>query len=343
MILLVTSQIAERYGGQIREAAPDVTLVAIDEQHTWHGDPGSAEAAYLSFDMYPSRVVGTVLDALPTMAALRWVHTYSIGVDHPMYRPIVEQGITFTNGAGSQSIPIAQHILLMMLHHAKRMDVWERAQARREWTHAPSEELTGKTVALFGLGGIGAEVARLAKAFRMEVVGLRRRSEPVANVDQLLPPGDVAELCARADFLVICAPLTRQTRGAIGAAELARMKPGAYLINVARGPIVDEAALTAALREGRLAGAALDVFEQEPLPPEHELWSLPNVVITPHTAPASPLHIHRGTELFLDNLRRYARGEPLLNVVDPADVGVAEAARRWDAAAERGASPAPDP
>ncbi|MGH2584547.1 MAG: D-2-hydroxyacid dehydrogenase [Dehalococcoidia bacterium] len=329
MKLILTPHIAETYAAALRDVAPGLEVVTVDDGHAWHGDPSDAEAAYLSFDMYPSGVVNTVLEALPQLPGLRWIHTYSIGVDHPMYLPIVERGLTFTNGATSQSIPIAQHILLMMLHHAKRMDVWERAQARREWTHAPSAELTGKTVALFGLGGIGQEVARLAKAFRMRVIGLRRRPEPVADVDEILPPDAVGELCAQADFLVICAPLTRTTRGAIGAAEIARMRPSAYLINVARGPIVDEAALVSALREGRIAGAALDVFEVEPLPAEHELWSLLNVIITPHTAPASPLHIHRGTELFLENLRRYTAGDPLLNIVDPADVGVAEAARVW--------------
>ena len=220
-------------------------------------------------------------------------------------------------------MPIAQYVLLMMLHHVKGMTAWERAQARREWVRSPSDELTGKTVALLGVGGIGAEVARLAKALGMRVVGLRRRPEPVEHVDELLPPGKEDELCAQADFLVICAPLTHATKGIIGAAELARMKPTAYLINVARGPIVQERALIEALRAGRIAGAALDVFEIEPLPPDHELWALPNVVITPHCAPASPMHIVRGTELFIENLRRYTAGRPLLNVVDPAEVGAA--------------------
>jgi phosphoglycerate dehydrogenase-like enzyme len=329
MKLILTPHIADLYATELQRAAPGAVIVTIDQSLAWRGDPGDADAAYLSFDMYPSGIVGRVIDALPALPALRWIHTYSVGVDHPMYRPIVERGITFTNGAGSQSIPIAQYILLMMLHHAKRMDLWERSQARRAWEHAPCEELTSKTVALYGLGGIGQEVARLAKAFRMNVVGLRRRPDPMENVDDVLPAGAEGELCARADFLVICAPLTHATRGAIGAAELARLKPSAYLINVARGPIVDEAALVRALQEGRIAGAALDVFSVEPLPLEHPFWTLPNVVITPHTAPSSPLHIHRGTELFLDNLRRYVRSEPLLNVVDTDDVGVAEAARQW--------------
>lgn len=329
MKLIISARIAAEYRAELTAAAPDLELVTVDEGFTWSGDPVQADAAYLSFDMYPSRIVSAVLAELPRLVKLRWVHTYSIGVDHPMYRPIVERGIFLTNGAGSQSIPIAQHTMLMMLHQAKRMDLWERAQAAREWRSAPSDEVTDKTVALFGLGGIGAEVARLAKAFRMRVVGLRRRQEPVEFVDLLLPPGAAGELCAQADFLVICAPLTRSTRGAIGATELGRMKPTAYLINVARGPIVDERALIAALRDGQIAGAALDVFEVEPLPPEHELWTLPNVVITPHTAPASPWHIKRGTDLFVQNLRRYVAGEPLVNVVDPDDAGVAESSRSW--------------
>src|SRR5205823_5779494 len=131
---------------------------------------------------------------------------------------------------------------------------WERSQARREWRRTPSDELTGKTVALLGLGGIGAEVARLATALGMRVIGVRRRLEPVEHVDEVLPPEKVGDLCAAADFLVVCAPLTRATRGMIGADELARMKPTGYLINVARGPLVDERALVETLRAGRIAG-----------------------------------------------------------------------------------------
>ena len=334
MKVIVSSTVAEQFGEALREAAPGAAIVTLGADGSWNGDPSDAEVGYVSVDSFVNGSIMELVRELPRLTALRWIHTFSIGVDHPAYARIVERGITLTNGAGTQSMPIAQYVFLMMLHHVKGMAAWERAQARREWARTPSDELTGKTVALLGLGGIGAEVARLAKAFRMRVIGLRRRPEPVEHVDELLPPGAVGELCARADFLVNCAPLTRQTRGAIGAAELARMKPGAYLINVARGPIVDEPALVAALRKGRIAGAALDVFEVEPLPPEHPLWDLPNVIITPHTAPASPLHIQRGTELFVENLRRYARGEALLNLVDPADVGVADAARRWESASE---------
>lgn len=324
MHLLVTAQMAERLGAQMRSIDPCISLVTLDAAGRWQGDPTTVEAGFLSFDSYAAGTVQTVLRSLPTMPALRWLHTYAIGVDHPMYRPIVEHRITLTNGAGSQHIPIAQHVLLMMLYHAKRMDVWVRAQTRQQWTHAPSEELTGKTVALLGVGGIGSEVARLAQAFGMRVIGLRRTQQPVANVDVLLPPDALDELCAQADFLIVCTPLTRLTRGLVGAVQFARMKRTAYLINVARGPIVDEAALINALRSSQIAGAALDVFDHEPLPAGHPFWTMPNMVITPHTAPASPLYIQRGGELFLDNLGRYIAGEPLRNVVDPADLGVGD-------------------
>lgn len=321
MKLFVTDVVARQFGEQIRAAAPAAELVTLNADSTWGGDPTEAEAGYMSVDCLISGAVGRLLADLPRMEKLRWVHTFSIGVDDPAYRLIVDRGITMTNGAGTQSIPIAQYVLLMMLHHIKGMANWERQQARREWSRSPSDELTGKTVALFGIGGIGSEVARLAKALRMRVIGLRRTPGPVEYVDKVLPPEELGELCALADFLVICAPLTSATKGAIGAAELARMKPTAYLINVARGPLVQEAALVETLREGRIAGAALDVFEREPLPADHELWVLPNVTITPHTSPASPMHIVRGTEMFVENLALYAAGRPLLNIVDPADVG----------------------
>lgn len=320
MKLITTATVAERFGDQLRAAAPGAEIAALAPTG-WQDNPAGAELAYVSVDSLVDGSVRLLVEALPRLS-LRWVHTFSIGLDDPAYRRIVERGILLTNGAGTQSQPIAQHVLLMMLHHVKGMAHWERNKTLHRWERTPSDELTGKTVCLLGLGGIGAAVARAAKAFEMHVIGLRRRPDPVSHVDEILPAHAVGDLCARADFLVICAPLTRQTKGIIGPGELARMKPSAYLINVARGPLIQEPALIAALREGRIAGAALDVFDQEPLPPDHPLWDLPNVVITPHQAPSSPLHLVRGTELFIENLRRYTRGEPLLNIVDPEEVGV---------------------
>jgi phosphoglycerate dehydrogenase-like enzyme len=317
--LIVTAGVAERFGDRIRAAAPGAEIVATAPSG-WQGDPTGADLAYVSVDGFVDGSVWRFVESLNVLP-LKWVHTFSIGLDDPVFRTIVDRGITLTNGVGTQSQPIAQHVLLMMLHHVKGMANWERNKALHRWERTPSDELTGKTVCLLGLGGIGAEVAKVAKVLGMRVIGLRRRPDPVPDVDELLPADAVGELCARADFLVICAPLTRRTKGIVGPAELSRMKPSGYVINVARGPLIQEAALIAALKEGRIAGAALDVFDQEPLPEDHPLWDLPNVVITPHQAPSSPLHLVRGTELFIENLRRYAAGEPLMNVVDPDEVG----------------------
>lgn len=321
MKVLLTEAVAAQFAPSLREAAPDLQFACLLPDRSWQGDPDGAEAVYLSVDGLLSGTWGALVERAAALPSVRWAQTYSVGMDFAEYRTLAERGIILTNGAGTQSIPIAQHVLMMMLHHAKRMDVLERSRARHAWERTFADELTGKTVALFGVGGIGSEVARLAQALRMRVIGLRRRTEPVPNVDELLPPERVGDLCAAGDYLVICAPLTRATRGAIGRAEFARMKSSAYLINVARGPLVDEAALLDALREGRIAGAGLDVFDTEPLPPEHPLWDLPNVLITPHVAPASPLLMERGARLFADNLRRFVAGEPLVNVVEPAEIG----------------------
>jgi phosphoglycerate dehydrogenase-like enzyme len=321
MKLIVSDEVAARFGDRIRHAAPDAEIVSLNADGSWTGDPAGAEAGYLSVDMLIHRSVPVLIDALPRLRSMKWLHAFLIGLDDPMLRTVLDCGITFTNGAGSQSMPIGQYVLLMMLYHAKRMGDWVQNQRLHRWQRVSSDELTGKTVGLVGAGGIGAEVARLAKALRMRVIATRRRPEPVEHVDELLPADAVGELCARADYLVICAPLTERTRGIVGRGELARMKPTAVLINVARGPLVDQEALIEVLRERRIGGASLDVFDEEPLPPDSPLWDLPNVVITPHCSPSSPMHIVRGTELFIENLGRYARGEALLNLVNPEDVG----------------------
>src|SRR5262249_52672550 len=151
MKLIVTKTVAEQFGGKIRSVAPGVEIVTLDQEHGWDGDHLDAEAAYTSVDSLVSGSIFTLLRELPRMPKVKWIHTFSIGLDHPGYQQILDQGITLTNGAGSQSMPIAQYVLLMMLHHVKGMANWERAQARREWARSPSDELTGKTVALFGV------------------------------------------------------------------------------------------------------------------------------------------------------------------------------------------------
>ena len=188
------------------------------------------------------------------------------------------------------------------------------------WESFVPTELKGKTVGIVGLGKIGSDVARLARAFRTKVLVMEKlattREKDVAGVDELFPPNEFLQMLPECDFVILTLPLTPETKGLIGETELRVMKSTAYIINVARGPIIKQDALIQALKEGWIAGAALDVFEAEPLPPESELWELPNVIISPHTAPYIERHTALLTELFCENLRRFLNGEELINVVD---------------------------
>jgi phosphoglycerate dehydrogenase-like enzyme len=190
----------------------------------------------------------------------------------------------------------------------------QRATQWREQTH---EELRDATIVVFGMGSIGGEIARLASAVGMRVVGVRRKpSSPGAGIDRVVASDRLADVVGEADYLAIAAPLTSATRGAISREVISRMKPTAWIMNIARGAIVDEPAMIEALQAKRIAGAALDVFETEPLPPESPLWKLENVVITPHNSGSSPRAGERTLALFAENLRRYKAGEPLINRVD---------------------------
>ena len=320
MKLAINRAVYERCGAEVARAAPDLEFVLRERDGSWSADPAEVEIAY-SASIEGRLGMGATLAALVPLTRLRWVQLQGAGADDPRYRQLVERGVVLTSGAGTNAIPVAQHVLLMLLQHVKPFAAWQEGQRRREWLRLPSDELTEKTIGIIGLGGIGGEVARLARALRMRVLGLRRTQTPLPDVDELLPPEKLNELCARADFIVLATPLTPETHGLIGPEQFALMKPTAYLINVARGQVVQEAALLDALRSGRIAGAALDVFEVEPLPADHPLWDAPNVVITPHSSTTTPLRAVRGDRLFLDNLRRYRAGEPLVNVIDPAEAG----------------------
>jgi phosphoglycerate dehydrogenase-like enzyme len=316
MHILISELLADQYGGRMRAVAPGVAFVRLCGDRTLEGDITRVEAACLSTDVFERGLHGVMLQSFERMPALRWFHGAFVGMDHPIFREIAGRGVTITNSPGVSAQPIAQYVLAMMLRHAKNIPAWEQAQRERAWRRVESDELTGKTVALIGLGGIGVEVARLAHAFEMRVIGMRRRPEMPANVDALFTPERLHDMLAQADYLVLAAPLTAETRGLIDADALAAMKPTAYLINVARGQLVVESALIDVLRAGKIAGAALDVFDQEPLPADSPFWSMENVIVTPHNSATSPRLFDRGALVFIDNLRRYAAGEPLENVVE---------------------------
>jgi phosphoglycerate dehydrogenase-like enzyme len=259
-----------------------------------------------------------------THPRLRWVHTGTAGVGSLLYPEMRASDIVLTNSAGIHAPPMAETVLAMILHFARGLDFAVRAQSAGRWDPAPFEtigdhirELNGLTLGIVGLGGIGRELAWRARAFGMHVLAARRSARPAPEGVELLTGEDaVASLLGRSDAVVIAVPSTADTRGLIDAAALARMRPAAVLVNVARGDVVDEDALADALRSGRLRGAALDVFAHEPLPAESPLWQLPNVLILPHVSATTPRFWERERALITDNIARYLRGEPLRNMVD---------------------------
>lgn len=242
---------------------------------------------------------------------LRWIHTGSAGFDWVMVPEVEERGITVTRSVDAMSIPIAEFVLGAMLRHAKRHPALQAAQARREWMLPMHEELRGKEVLVVGAGSIGARVARLCRAFGMRVIGVSRSGTPSADFDSTHPAGQLDALLGSADYVVLCAPGTPETAGMMDARRFALLKAGAYLINVARGSLVVEEALLAALADGSLAGACLDAFDVEPLPPESPLWSAENVFVSPHTSYRTPEIRGRVVDEFAANLRSFSSGGAL--------------------------------
>ena len=265
-------------------------------------------------------VADLVRDFLANAPKLRWMHTMSAGVERFLIPELVgRKEFTLTNNSGSYDVPIAEFVMAAMLAAAKRLPDYERSQQRSHWDKDhESAEIRDSTVVVLGLGSIGGEVARLAAAFGMRVIGVRRRLDlpGVPGVVAVVPPDRLADVISEADFLAITAPLTPATRGLISRDVIARMKPTSWIVNIARGAIVDEPALLEALKARRIGGAAIDAWWTEPLPSESEWWSLPNVIATPHISHSSPRVRERTLGLFLENLRRWKAREPLLNVVD---------------------------
>lgn len=252
---------------------------------------------------------------------LKWIQLTSAGADRLLNSGFIEGGITVTTVSGLHATPIGEFIIASMLMWAKGAHRTMRAQIKHEWARFAPSELYGKTVGIVGIGHIGAEAGRLAKAFGCRVIATRRSATEVTSepyADEVMPAAQLERLLGESDYVVLSMPLTPETRGMIAEPQLRAMKPTALLVNIARGPVVVEADLLRALREGWIAGAALDVFDQEPLPVDHPLWDMENVILTPHISGGTEIYNKRATEIFADNLRRYLAGEPLQNVVDPA-------------------------
>ena len=301
-----------------RKIATDVAHVKIDS-------PGTREEAdallpeadvVLGFAVRPEN--------FDRASRLRWIHCTAASVTGVLFPALVESPVLVTNARGLHADAMGEHALAMMLAFARKLHRARDAQRARTWAQAPMWEespaigtLAGGTLGLVGLGAIGSAIAVRARALGMKVIALRRRPAGTpAPADEQWPVARLHELLPLVDWLVLVPPLTPETKGMIGREQLSLMRPGARLMNLGRGALVDEHALIQALAGGRLAGAALDVFEQEPLPRTSPLWDMPEVILTPHTSGLGPRYWERALEQFTGNLRRFLADEPLENLVD---------------------------
>lgn len=314
--LLISDNVWEREGDAIRDILPSVRP-AIYEGN----DPlapeivSSIDVAFYSSDLWPERSRGIALSIIQANN-LKWLHTFSAGVDNPFFKQLGERGVRLSNSSGATASPIAQTALLYMLALSRNVRAWMQHQDAREWQRHEFDELDGARLAVIGMGPIGVEIARLGVAFNMNVEAIRRTPAghepcPTYGFDKL------DDVLSRADWVAVALPLTNDTVNLFTHERLSRIKPGARFINVGRGELVDEPALIAHLQSGHLAGAGLDVFATEPLPEESPLWSMPNVIVTPHSSGASPQSALRAEKIFVENFRRYINGQPLHNEVQP--------------------------
>jgi phosphoglycerate dehydrogenase-like enzyme len=298
---------------RIKEAAPGAELMIIKNKQEW-------ESRIHEFSEKAEVIFGRLAPArYRELPNLRWAQQDFAGTDWLLKFPdIIEKDFILTNASGVHAIPIAEHILGLMLALARDIPLSIRNQGDHQWTRSVRVvELEGATLGVIGLGKIGEKTAEKAKGLNMRVLAMRRnpeRSSPY--VDRMYGTEGLMELLSQSDWVLISAPMTPETKGMIGEKELRGMKKSAHVINIARGSIIQEKALIKALQEGWIAGAGLDVFETEPLPPDSLLWDLENVIITGHYAGSTPFYFDRVMEIFLENLRHYQCGEPLINVVD---------------------------
>ena len=286
----------------IAAASPGSRLVSVSLEGLADGDLSDVEV--LLRGPLPTLVFDRLLSRCPR---LRWVHSATAGVERVLTPAAVERRLLITNARGVFSEPIAQYVLMMILAVSRRLPQLLELQRERTWQPLEANELADITVGVIGLGSIGRRVEELASAFGATVIGVGSSSSP----------GEVADVLGKSDFVVLALPLTADTEEMFNAELLSKVKQGAWLINVARGRLVDERALVRALREGPLGGAVLDTFVEEPLPANSVFYSLPNAIVTPHTSWSSARALDRSVDLFCENLRRYTRGEELLNLVDP--------------------------
>ncbi len=310
MRIVLCYPVEARHRQQIAAAAPAAEIV----------DAGQERVAteLLAADVFCGHAkVPVDWDAVVAGGRLKWVQSSAAGLDHCLTPSVVASQIIVTSASGVLADQVSEQAMALLLGLLRGLPTFFRAQQKREFIRRPNRDLHHSTVLIVGFGGVGRRVAEVLRPFQVRI--LATDMFPIDRpdyVDELVAPERLAELLPQTDILMLTAPLTRQTRGMIDGAAIARMPKGSVLINVARGQLVVEADLVEALQSGQLWGAGLDVTPEEPLPPGSKLWDIPNMIITPHVGGQSRRRIDQMTDFFCENLRRYQAGQPLLNLVD---------------------------
>jgi phosphoglycerate dehydrogenase-like enzyme len=331
IVVLSTMRFADELLDKLRAVSPRLMVKQCDCRSAEKVEQALEEdievlyAAYLPLDL--SRAL-----------RLKWVQMHVAGIDDLLDHPIMKSDILLTTASGIHATTVAEYVFASILAFNRRVPQMLYYQSRREWPKGrwhlfARSELRDSTLGIVGYGSIGREVGRIARCFGMRVVATKRSVSQMrdvgyvapdtgdrkgASLDEAFPPERLSEMLSLCDYVVVAVPLTPETRKLIGEAELRAMKPSAYLVNISRGGTVDEVALLRALQEGWIAGAGLDVFEEEPLPSDSPLYGLENIILSPHVAGFTLRYDERASDLFAENLRRYLAGEPLLNLVDKA-------------------------
>jgi phosphoglycerate dehydrogenase-like enzyme len=336
--IAITAHIDTSWVERLKRLSPDLRIIAhaIRNDEAVFTAPASAPVADQLW--HDAEVVYTFPNRLPLpeqAPQLRWVHLYSAGADNILEHPLFHTSVQFTTSSSVHAITIAEYVLTVTLAWFHRLPLLFQWQQQRLWPEQRERKLApeviqGKTVGIVGYGSIGRHVAQLARGCGMRVLAMQRghdhrdkgfnfpgEGDPAGTLpERYYAPEDLHAMLKESDVVVIALPLTPKTQGLFDEAAFNAMKPGAFLINIARGGITDEAALLRALKEQRIAGAALDVFHQEPLPADNPLWELPNVILSPHVTGFTFQYNDRAAMIFEENLRRYLAGEPLFNLVD---------------------------
>jgi D-3-phosphoglycerate dehydrogenase len=316
MNIVLCYPVTEKHLRQIASVAPDAKVINASQEEI----PEAIFEADIFCGHAKQRPVAW--DQVVQQGRLRWIQSSAAGMDHCLTPSVIESEIVVASASGLFADQVAEQTLALLLGVLRSLSVFFRAELRREFIRRPTGDLHGKTVGILGFGGNGRRIAEVLQPFRVRV--LATDVYPIDRPDyvqDLLPPEETDRVLSGSDVIILCVPLNSQTHGMISSRELARMKPGSVLINVARGPVVIESDLVDALRSGHLGGAGLDVTEVEPLPTDSPLWEMSNVLITPHVGAQSERRYDDVTDFFCRNLKRYLSGKPLLNHLVDKELG----------------------